>query len=187
MLKIKNAVAMLALSLVVGSCQANSVDAQTNAELRRVEGLVKSTPPLYKVSWKVCGVQKIVSMSRNLKNQCLESSQLVWGPATQYEMVRRREFTTGIDLHLFVKSRGCLIRGEAADEGYYLMKDFHVGPANEEATLPKPTSDIKIQQLTTKEKAVALYKFLTSEPDPMLMGIRSRYECQAKQEWLRNP
>ncbi|AUB44224.1 hypothetical protein COO91_10447 (plasmid) [Nostoc flagelliforme CCNUN1] len=49
------------LSLMMVSCQASTVDAQSSSELRRVEELVKSTPPLYKVSWKVCGVEKIVA------------------------------------------------------------------------------------------------------------------------------
>ncbi|MBD6620473.1 hypothetical protein FNW02_33010 [Komarekiella sp. 'clone 1'] len=186
MSKIQSTVTVLAFSFVVTSCQAKTVDAQTNTLMKKVVEIVKNTPPLHKVSWKVCGVEKILSMNRSLKNQCLEESQVVWGPATQHQIVRTREFTTGIDVHIFAKSRGCLIMGNPTTEDYYLMKTYRVGPANQEATLPKPTANVKIEQLSTKEKTDTIYKFVSAGSEPFLLGIRSQYDCQSKPNWDRN-
>lgn len=174
---------LLASSFMLVSCQADPADAQSR---REIEEVVKNTPPLTRVSWKACGVEKILSMSRSVFNQCLEGSQLVWGSTAQYEIVKTRNFTTGIYLNIFVKSQGCLIMGEPNAEDFYLMKAYPVGLLKDEATLPNPTADVKIQQLSTQEKRQAIYNFVTKQPDPFFIGIPSRYDCQSKTNWQKN-
>ncbi|MBW4617205.1 MAG: hypothetical protein KME21_29020 [Desmonostoc vinosum HA7617-LM4] len=177
----KTTASVLACSFLIASCQSPA-EAQSK---KRIDEIVRNTPALYKVSWEVCGTT-IASFTRKLRNQCQKGSKFVWGPAGEYEIVRTNNYTTGIDIHLFVKSRGCLILGNPTAVGFYKMKGFYLGRRDEEATLPKPTANVKVEQLSTQQKRQAIADFITKPAEVSIQGIASEFDCQSKESWQKN-
>lgn len=178
---------ILFLGLTLASCQS-TVDANPNDFSQDIRNLAQKSPPLHRVEWKVCGVEKIKSLAYSIENQCVETDQtmLVWGATGKYKLIPTEDYTTGIQSHLFVESRGCYGMGDPTDTQFYKAKTFLVGLFNKKDSLPTPTAEVKVTQLTLKQKEDVISSYLSSSPDTFLTGISSNYDCQSEQQWKRN-
>ncbi|MBD2254720.1 hypothetical protein [Nostoc parmelioides] len=192
-----NKSAIFAIALAITSCQS-SVGADQAQEIsskptadpysQKVRSIAQKYPALYRVEWTVCGVQKRVSIGRTLLDQCVEAvpPMLVWAATGKYKLIPTQDFTTGIQSHLFLESRGCFAFNEpTSNSQFYKAKTFLVGLYNDRDKLPKPTAQVKITKLTDKEKEAIISEQISSPPETFSLGISSTYDCQQEQDWRK--
>ncbi|RCJ19090.1 hypothetical protein A6770_32435 [Nostoc minutum NIES-26] len=185
---------ILSLALAVASCQSVGADqtqeisqrTEANTHIQKVRAIAQQYPSLHRVGWKVCGVEKIVSLARSIENQCVESTEtmLVWAATGAQKLIPTHQYTGGVQSHLFVESRGCFGVGEPSnDSQFYKSKTFLVGRFRDRDKLPKPTAQIKITQLSQQEKENVIADYISSPPETFIAGISSNYDCQPEQKW----
>lgn len=148
----------LALALVTIGCQQS----QASKEASALQELLKNTPDLYRVDWKVCGVRSI-NLHRKINQGCDETKQptevgfrepmYFWGTATEIKLetipLPLYLSKTDVSVHAFVKSRGCLSSGNPQDEGFYKIDSFLL----DKKDMPKE-QNFTVQKLSDKEKEI---------------------------------
>lgn len=190
----KSLIFALALALTscqspVGADQSQQISSQpaTDPYTEKVKSLAQKYPPLYRVEWTVCGVQKRVSIGRTLLNQCVEAAppMFVWAATGNYKLIPTVQYTGGIQSHLFVESRGCFAINEPSQSPqFYRAKTFLVGLYNQRDKLPKPTAQVKVTQLTDKEKEAVISEQISSPPaENFVFDSALDPECQAESQW----
>lgn len=187
---------IFATALAITSCQS-PVGADQNQEIssklatdpytQKVINIAQKYPPLYRVDWTVCGVQKRVSIGRTLLNQCVEAAppMFVWAATGRYKLIPTHQYTGGIQSHLFVESRGCFAVNEPTSAPQFLKaKTFLVGLYNDRDKLPKPTAQVKVTQLTYKEKEAIISEQISSPPsENFFIDSSLDPDCQAESQW----
>ncbi|MBD2472151.1 hypothetical protein [Nostoc sp. FACHB-145] len=189
---------ILGLALAVASCnstvgadstgQTNSIPV-ANDHTQKVKALAQKYPPLYRVSWNVCGVQKRVSIGRSVNNQCVDSAtqtMLVWAATGAHKLIPTHQYTGGIQSHLFIESKGCFGVSEPSQSPqFFKTKSFIVGRFKYKDTLPKPKAEVKVTELSQQEKENVISEFISSPPDTVIAGISDNYDCQSEAQWTQ--
>lgn len=186
---------ILTLALAVASCQSTvgagsteqnkSVPAADNFT-QKVKTLAQEYPPLYRVSWNVCGVQKRVSIGRTLLNQCVDAqstrTMLVWGATGGYKLIPTHQYTGGVQSHLFVESKGCFgLNKPSSNAQYYKARTFLVAQLAQKDKF-KPTAQVKLTQLSDEEKKDAIAELITNPPETF-SPVVTPDDCQSEQQW----
>ncbi|BCL40162.1 hypothetical protein NSMS1_66090 (plasmid) [Nostoc sp. MS1] len=134
-----------------------------NPEDKQVQEYLESTPALYRVSWKVCGDDKLsVKLKLKINKGCNEtrneptegytSPAYVWADAKEIKFVNKRHFVDNLQYTgLFVKSRGCLNLGTPQQEKFYKVEEFTLKKGND----PLP-SNVKLELVSQQEKKQVL-------------------------------
>lgn len=167
----------LAAGLLIASCQSPSADAQS-----------QDLPDLYKVSWKVCDFAEIINL-QVVKAECKDSSMLLWGPIGQSKFEKSRTHIGGINYHLFIKSKGCLMTGVPKTEDFYNMGRFYAGPIDKENSLSPPTATVKSEKLSKKQTQQEIKKvtaYLEGRAQLPQMIVDSS-DCNSLAEWEKKP
>jgi hypothetical protein len=162
-------------------------------EMEFKEGL-KSYPPLYKVTWKICNINHNPKIPQN--RPCDETKEpatlgyskpvYLWGPAGEIKMLKGRSWFTS-ESYLFVKSRGCLSSGEPKKEEFFKIKTFVRGQYVKDSTLPEPDVNVKIQLLSPEEKeeAVKVQNTIAKLERAGGFYVDDDYDCQTLTDWNR--
>ncbi|MBD2498329.1 hypothetical protein [Nostoc sp. FACHB-280] len=186
---------ILSLALAVVSCQStvgagsneqnNSIPVADNFT-QKVKAIAQKYPPLYRVSWNVCGVQKRVSIGKTVKNQCVDTQSsrlmLLWGATGAHKLIPTHQYVGGFQSHLFIESKGCFGLDEPSDTAqYYKARTFLVGQIEEKDKF-KPTAQVKLTQLSDKEKEDAIADLITNPPETF-SPVVTPDDCQSEQKW----
>jgi len=188
---------ILSLALAVASCQSTvgagsneqntSVPATDNFP-QKVKTLAQKYPPLYRISWNVCGVQKRVSIGKTVKNQCVDTQSsrpmLLWGATGAHKLIPTHQYVGGVQSHLFVESKGCFGLNEPSNTTeYYKARTFLVGQIEEKDKF-KPTAQVKLTQLSLQEKEDAIADLITNPPETF-SPVVTPDDCQSEAQWTQ--
>ncbi|YAF99160.1 MAG: hypothetical protein AB3A66_27175 (plasmid) [Nodularia sp. CChRGM 3473] len=179
------AFASVSCQSTVGSDTQLAQRNQTNPFLEKVKNISRQSPSLYKVTYEVCGVERIVSLGSSVENQCVESAQPMyfWAATGAHKLIPTRDFTTGIQSHLFIESRGCFGMGEATEPSFYKAQTFLVGGFRDEAKLPTPSAQVTVNQLSEQQKEQMIAEYISSPPGSFPTGIPAIYDCRPEAQW----
>ncbi|GAX38942.1 hypothetical protein [Nodularia sp. NIES-3585] len=162
-----------------------------------MEELLKNTPDLYRIDWKVCGIESL-NLHKKVNQGCDETKEppttgfsepmYLWGPATDIQIKEKISFVkTLTSAHVFVKSRGCLSNGNPQEEQFFKVRSFLVKNNN----VPK-TTDFQVRKLSDIEKQLWVSYQVGVTAEERRLGVENirkvdlnASKCQTLEAWER--
>jgi len=187
--------------------QQKKYEDQKKAQEAELKKWVDNTPDLYRVNWKVCNdgaiifssdINKGCNETRNPPTKGFKEPAIVWGPVVEAKFFSKPDhLATGyIRTALFVKSQGCLIKGNPQKvEQFYKVADFWLKRGDN----PQPSTDVKIEKISAQEKPTVLKQALVNAQTENyslktfgtstngLIPTTSQEPCMTYDQWRNTP